>query len=116
MSVRVPSRRRMAPVAVTRGYGAIKAPKLASVVAQRIEDDIVASGWPEGQVLGSETDLLERFGVSRAVVREAVRIIEHTGAARMRRGPGGGSSSADPTATPSSPPWACGSRTSTSRS
>ena len=70
--------------------GAITAPKLASVVARRIEDDVVARGWPVGTVLGSETDLLERFGVSRAVLREAVRIVEHTGAARMRRGPGGG--------------------------
>src|SRR5205823_13642264 len=70
--------------------GAIRAPKLASVVARRIEDEIVASGWPVGEVLGSETELLDRFGVSRAVLREAVRIIEHSGAARMRRGPGGG--------------------------
>jgi DNA-binding FadR family transcriptional regulator len=70
--------------------GSITAPKLASVVARRIEDDVVARGWPVGTVVGSESDLLERFGVSRAVLREAVRIVEHTGAARMRRGPGGG--------------------------
>jgi DNA-binding FadR family transcriptional regulator len=70
--------------------GTITAPKLASVVARHIEDDVVARGWPVGTVLGSETDLLERYGVSRAVLREAVRIVEHTGAARMRRGPGGG--------------------------
>lgn len=70
--------------------GAIKAPKLASVVARRLEDEVVERGWPVGEVLGSETELLDRFGVSRAVLREAVRIVEHTGAARMRRGPGGG--------------------------
>ncbi|HUG00042.1 MAG TPA: GntR family transcriptional regulator, partial [Ilumatobacter sp.] len=69
---------------------AIAAPKLATVVARQIEDQVVALGWPVGEVLGSEADLLERFGVSRAVLREAVRIVEHTGAARMRRGPGGG--------------------------
>ena len=68
----------------------INAPKLASVVAMHIEDDVMARGWPVGTVLGSETELLERYGVSRAVLREAVRIIEHSGAARMRRGPGGG--------------------------
>ena len=79
-----------APNAHAESVGAIRAPKLASVVARRIEDEIVASGWPVGEVLGSETELLDRFGVSRAVLREAVRIIEHTGAARMRRGPGGG--------------------------
>jgi DNA-binding FadR family transcriptional regulator len=74
----------------TRSPSAISAPKLASVVARHIEDEVVAQGWPVGAVLGSETDLLDRFGVSRAVLREAVRIVEHTGAARMRRGPGGG--------------------------
>lgn len=69
---------------------AIAAPKLATVVARQIENQIVALGWPVGEVLGSEAELLERFGVSRAVLREAVRIVEHTGAALMRRGPGGG--------------------------
>jgi DNA-binding FadR family transcriptional regulator len=78
-------------VLVEPGPGsAITAPKLASVVARRIEDEVVASGWKVGSVLGSESELLEAFGVSRAVLREAVRIVEHTGAARMRRGPGGG--------------------------
>jgi DNA-binding FadR family transcriptional regulator len=70
--------------------GAIRAPTLASVIARRLEDEIVARGWPIGEVLGSESELLEYFGVSRAVFREAVRVVENTGAARMRRGPGGG--------------------------
>jgi DNA-binding FadR family transcriptional regulator len=60
------------------------------VIARRLEDEVVERGWPVGEVLGSEPELLERFGVSRAVFREAVRVVEHTGAARMRRGPGGG--------------------------
>lgn len=79
----------MAEIGPARG-APISAPKLASVVAKHIEDDVMARGWPVGSVLGSETELLERYGVSRAVLREAVRIIEHSGAARMRRGPGGG--------------------------
>lgn len=70
--------------------GSIRAPTLASVIARRLEDEIVERDWPVGEVLGSESDLLSRFGVSRAVFREAVRVVEHTGAARMRRGPGGG--------------------------
>ncbi len=64
--------------------------KLAEQVAQRIEDDIRAAGWPVGRNLGSETDLLDRYGVSRAVLREAVSLMEFLGVARMRRGPGGG--------------------------
>lgn len=64
--------------------------KLAEVVAQEIEQEIVDAKWPIGRVLGSEAELLSRFGVSRAVFREAVRLMEHHGVARMRRGPGGG--------------------------
>ena len=64
--------------------------KLAEVVAEKIEQEIIERGWPEGEVLGSEPELLERHGVSRAVLREAVRLVEHKQIARMRRGPGGG--------------------------
>ncbi len=64
--------------------------KLAAAVADRIVDDVLAQGWPVGEVLGSEAELLDRYGVSRAVFREAVRLVEHQQVARMRRGPGGG--------------------------
>ncbi|MDO8189592.1 FCD domain-containing protein [Conexibacter sp. JD483] len=63
---------------------------LAASVARQLGDEIVAAGWPVGAVLGSERELIERMGVSRGVLREAVRIVEHHGIARMRRGPGGG--------------------------
>jgi DNA-binding FadR family transcriptional regulator len=64
--------------------------KLGAAIATAIEDDVVARGWPVGDLLGSEADLLGRYGASRAVLREAIRIVEHAGVARMRRGPGGG--------------------------
>lgn len=64
--------------------------KLAEVVAARIHDDISSRGWPVGSVLGSEADLLARYEISRAVLREAVRLLEYHSVARMRRGPGGG--------------------------
>jgi DNA-binding FadR family transcriptional regulator len=64
--------------------------KRAEQVASVIRADIVANGWPVGQVLGAEPELMERYGVSRAVLREAVRIVEYLGVARMRQGPGGG--------------------------
>ena len=54
-------------------------------------------GWPVGQVLGSEAELLERYEVSRAVFREAVRIVEQLQVARTRRGPGGGLVITEPT-------------------
>jgi DNA-binding FadR family transcriptional regulator len=64
--------------------------KRAAKVAGRIVEDITALGWPVGQVLGSEAELLARYQVSRAVFREAVRLVEHQQVARTRRGPGGG--------------------------
>lgn len=64
--------------------------KLAQQTARRIEAEIIRQRWPVGQSLGSETDLRERCGVSRAVVREAIRLLEHHQVATMRRGPSGG--------------------------
>lgn len=54
-------------------------------------------GWPVGQLLGAEPELLQRYGVSRAVFREAVRIVEHLQVARTRRGPVGGLIITEPT-------------------
>ena len=64
--------------------------KLGQVIAAKIEREVIREGWPVGRVLGSEAQLIERFGVSRAVLREAVRIVESHQVARMRRGPNGG--------------------------
>jgi DNA-binding FadR family transcriptional regulator len=75
----------------------MSSPKLAPVVADRIVADVIDRRWPVGQVLGSESDLLARYGVSRAVFREAVRLVEHQHVARMRRGPGGGLVVTEPT-------------------
>jgi DNA-binding FadR family transcriptional regulator len=71
--------------------------KRAAKVADLIIEDVMALGWPVGEVLGSEADLLERYRVSRAVFREAVRLVEHQQVARTRRGPGGGLVITEPT-------------------
>lgn len=72
--------------------------KLAELLAATIGDDIAASGWQVGSVFGTETALLERYRVSRAVLREAVRLLEYHSIAHMRRGPGGGLVVAEPAA------------------
>ncbi|WP_395109908.1 FadR/GntR family transcriptional regulator [Actinomadura sp. SCN-SB] len=64
--------------------------KLAEQVARRIEDEIVERGWPVGEALGAEAELIARYGVSRAAVREAISILEYKQVAAMRRGRGGG--------------------------
>lgn len=65
-------------------------PKLAETVAQQIEDEIVARGWPVGLALGSEATLSAKYGVSRAITREAVRLLEQHMVVSPRRGAGGG--------------------------
>ncbi|MGE2814302.1 FadR/GntR family transcriptional regulator [Mycobacterium heidelbergense] len=74
--------------------------KLASTIAREIEADIVRRGWPVGESLGSEHALQQRFCVSRSVLREAVRLVEHHRVARMRRGPNGGLLICEPDAGP----------------
>jgi DNA-binding FadR family transcriptional regulator len=72
--------------------------KRAEQTAAKIERAIIERGWPLGTVIGSEADLLAEYGVSRAVLREAVRLLEHDHVAHMRRGPGGGLVVAEPDA------------------
>lgn len=64
--------------------------KVGERLARQIIDEIAAAGWPIGTVLGTEPELIERYGVSRPAFREAVRILEHLDSARMREGRGGG--------------------------
>jgi DNA-binding FadR family transcriptional regulator len=64
--------------------------RLGEVLAERIEDDIIETGWQVGSVVGTEQSLMERYGVSRATFREAMRIVDLHGVASMRTGPGGG--------------------------
>ena len=72
--------------------------KLAERVAAEIETRIIRHHWPTGHVIGSEVELLETYGVSRAILREAIRILEHQSIAAMRKGPGGGLVVGEPSA------------------
>jgi DNA-binding FadR family transcriptional regulator len=78
------------------GSGQDPRTKRASVLALAIERDIVRAGWPVGAVIGSEAELLACHRVSKAVLREAVRILESRMVARMQRGRGGGLIVAEP--------------------
>jgi DNA-binding FadR family transcriptional regulator len=64
--------------------------KGAERLAARLIDEIAANGWSVGQVLGTESQLIDRYGVSRNTFREAVRLLEHLGVARTREGRSGG--------------------------
>jgi DNA-binding FadR family transcriptional regulator len=92
LRARRPSRRRLADLTGPVG----RSDKRAEAIARQIFGEIVAAGWPVGTLLGSEAELMARYDVSRAVLREAVRVLEHHQVARMRRGPGGGLFVAEP--------------------
>jgi GntR family transcriptional regulator, transcriptional repressor for pyruvate dehydrogenase complex len=67
-----------------------RAPKTAERVARDLVRDIVAEGLRPGDVLPSEAALLERYGVGRPTLREAVRILEVQELVWVKPGPGGG--------------------------
>ena len=64
--------------------------KLNEIVAAQLMEEIRSRGWPVGESLGTEAELMARYKVSRATIAEAVRQVERYGAAVMRRGAGGG--------------------------
>lgn len=58
------------------------------VVLRSIEADLRAGELRIGDRLPSERTLAEKFGISRASVREAVRVLDALGVVRSRRGTG----------------------------
>jgi GntR family transcriptional repressor for pyruvate dehydrogenase complex len=60
-------------------------------VVQQIEDAIYSGALQPGERLPSERDLVAQFGVSRASIREALRVVESSGLIRSKPGdPSGG--------------------------
>lgn len=59
-------------------------------LARKIIEEIRTFELPSGTFLGTEPDLLGRFGVGRATWRQALRLLEEHPAVTSRRGTGGG--------------------------
>jgi len=55
-------------------------------IADELRSLIVSGELSEGDSLGHEPDLVERFGVSRPSLREALRILEAEGLVTVVRG------------------------------
>lgn len=94
------SRQRLAAVALhARGSSADGAQAVnahragmsqAEVLVGEVMKRIYELGWPVGMPLGSQTDLMQEYKVSRAVLRQAIRLLEHDSIATVQRGAGGG--------------------------
>ena len=75
----------------------IKPRKSAEIVAGRLRRAIVQGELAKGAMLPVERDLIESFGVSRATMREALRILEAEGLLEVARGAKGGARVVGPT-------------------
>jgi GntR family transcriptional repressor for pyruvate dehydrogenase complex len=73
--------------------------KIAETVAREILSDIVSRRLEPGEAMGSEAQMLARYGVARASLREALRLLEVHGLIYIRSGPGGGAVVGMPTVT-----------------
>ena len=75
----------------------VRVPKTAEVVTNALRRQIVRGEIPEGAALPGETALMERFGISRPSLREALRILESEKLITVRRGAHGGARACRPT-------------------
>ncbi len=62
--------------------------RLYEQVAQQIQQLIVDEGWPAGSRIPTERELGEQFGVSRTVIREALKALSERGLIAIRPGRG----------------------------
>ena len=68
----------------------IKTGRLADMVTDQLKQSLFNGEYLQGERLPSEHELMEIFGVSRIVVREAIRNLEQSGLLEIKRGPAGG--------------------------
>ena len=64
----------------------VKDARLHEEVGRQIARRIVLGDFPVGSYLPSEAELIARFGVSRMVIREALRSLEECGMIAVRHG------------------------------
>ena len=60
------------------------------IVADTIKQMVVTENLKPGDRLPAETELIQRFKMSKGTIREATRLLEAQGLIKTRTGPGGG--------------------------
>ncbi|MEO3752817.1 FCD domain-containing protein [Streptomyces sp. B6B3] len=61
---------------------------LADQVINQLRQQITSGAWPVGSRIPTEPELVERLGVARNTVREAIRALAHNGLLDIRQGSG----------------------------
>ena len=64
--------------------------KIANIIADAIERDIIENRMAVGTPLATEAELCRRYGASRWAIREAIAIVQNDGLITVRRGRAGG--------------------------
>src|ERR1700757_4941949 len=68
----------------------VEVPKASDVLAHQLRERILTGELPEGTALPAERELVKQTRMSRATVREALRILEVQNLVRVRAGRAGG--------------------------
>ncbi len=63
-------------------------PKLSEKVVSVVRQEILSGAFPVGQKLPTESQLTDRFGVSRTVIREAIALLAADGLVEPKQGAG----------------------------
>ncbi|MGW3651110.1 FadR/GntR family transcriptional regulator [Streptomyces sp. NPDC000878] len=71
-------------------FDVVRVPKASDVLAAEVRERILSGEFIEGMALPPERQLVDQTGLSRATVREALRILEVERLVRIRPGRGGG--------------------------
>src|SRR6201981_710650 len=68
----------------------LQVPKAPAVLADDLRERILRGDFPEGTALPPERELVDQTRMSRATIREALRILEVQGLVRVKTGRAGG--------------------------
>lgn len=75
----------------TFAIGRVAVPKASDVLANHLREQILSGKLPQGSALPVERELASSVGLSRGVVRDALRVLEIEGLISTRPGRAGGS-------------------------
>jgi len=78
------------PANTPKPFSRLRIPKGSELLARQIREAIFAGDLLEGEMLPSEKELVVLLGLSRATVREGLRLLEAEGLITTRAGRGGG--------------------------